>query len=96
MLNIYDDYEVVEEIGQWAYDWTIGALLRDKATGELFFGVDSGCSCTGFGDGLDREDLIPVKNWQQAVEEAKKYLGYGDTPVFTESEVYEFAKRLAG
>jgi hypothetical protein len=96
MINVYDDYDVVEEIGTWDYDWTIGALLREKSTGNLFFGVDGGCSCTGFGDGLDAEDLTPVKNWQEAVELAKHHVRYGDSKTFTDEEVYEFAKRLAG
>lgn len=79
------EYEIIEEVGEWDYDWQIGALLRD-ANGDLFFAVDSGCSCVGYGDGLEQEDLRKVANKAEAVELAKE--------CFTESEVYEFAKRL--
>lgn len=79
-------YETIEECGEWDYDWTIGALLRDSE-GNLYWAVDSGCSCTSFGDGIDDDELTPVKSWHEAVELAKE--------TFSESEVYEFAKRLA-
>jgi hypothetical protein len=95
MIDVYKEYESIEEVGTWDYDWTIGALLRKKDDDTLWFGVDSGCSCTSFGDGLDVEDLAPVKNWQEAVELAKAEISYGDSKMFTDEEVYEFAKRLA-
>lgn len=79
------DYEILEEVGEWDYDWTIGALLR-ASNGDLFYAVDSGCSCVGYGDGLEQEDLHKVATPAEAVELAKE--------VFTDSEVYEFAKRL--
>lgn len=87
-------YETVEEIGEWDYSWTIGALLRDTS-GQLYFTVDSGCSCTSFGEGIDEGDLIAVASWQEAVEQAKTYSFYGGSPTFSDVEVYEFAKRLA-
>ena len=79
------EYEIIAEVGDWDYEWQIGALLR-ASNGDLFFAVDSGCSCVGYGDNLEQEDLHKVANPAEAVELAKE--------TFTDSEVYEFAKRL--
>jgi hypothetical protein len=87
-----DEYEEIDGICNGGYDWDEFRFLRKKDTGELFVGYGSGCSCVGFEDVVSPEDLTPVKNWQEAVEEAKGYITeYG----VTEAEVFEFANRLA-
>ena len=67
------------------YDWNEGQLMRHKESGVLFFGRDSGCSCSGFGDHLYVEDLIQVDNWHSAVDVAKD-------EGFTEGAIVEFAQ----
>jgi len=79
--------EVIEEIGEWDYDWTIGAAMRDEA-GNWFFAVDSGCSCVGFGDGIDESDLVACASPHDVVEAAKK------DGIFGDEEVVNFAERL--
>lgn len=96
MINDYNmevdekKYRVVEETGQYDYEWHIVALLADEE-GNLFYAEDSGCSCSSFGEYLTTADLTPVKDWQEAVELAKAAVdGYHLTDV----EVFEFADRL--
>lgn len=80
------DLEIIEEVGEWDYSWTIGALMRSES-GDLYYAVDSGCSCTSFGDAwTSLDELTPVKSWHAAVELAKED--------FSESEVVTFAERL--
>lgn len=81
------DLEIIEEIGEWDYSWTIGAAMRDEA-GNWFFAVDSGCSCVSFGDGIDESDLVACKSPHDVVEAAKKVDYFGD------EEVVNFAERL--
>jgi hypothetical protein len=81
------ELEVIEEIGEWDYDWTIGAAMRDEA-GKLFFAVDSGCSCVGFGDGIDESDLVACDTLAETVEAAKACGQFGD------EQVVNFADRL--
>jgi len=96
MINDYNmmidgkNYGVVAETGQYSYDWHIAALLQDDE-GNLFFAVDSGCSCYGFGDDLTEKDLIPVKHWSEAVELAKAEIDGYD---LTEDSIAQFAEKL--
>lgn len=83
-------YRVVDQTGQYDYEWHIAALLEDEE-GNLFYAEDSGCSCSYFGEALDASDLIPVKNWQEAVELAKASV---EDYFLTDKEVFEFANRL--
>ena len=80
------NYEVIEEIGEWSYDWHIGALLRRKTDNTLWWVAESGCSCVAFLDETSEQDLTPVQSWAQAVEQAKQE--------FPDVEVVEFAQRL--
>lgn len=65
------------------YDWHTGALLTNGMSGQLYWAADSGCSCTGF---LEQGDeLIPVANWQEAVEHAKEEFGDSEAARFAES-----------
>lgn len=87
-------YEEVDGVGNGGYDWEEFKILRKKETGDLFVAYASGCSCTSWAEEVSEEDLIPVKNWQEAVEVAKTHISdrYGD---ITEADVFEMAERLA-
>jgi hypothetical protein len=88
MLKVGErELEVIEEIGEWDYSWTIGAAMRDEA-GKWFFAVDSGCSCNGFGDDLVEDDLVECESPHDVVEAAKACGRFGD------EEVVNFADRL--
>jgi len=87
-----DEYEQIDGIWDGDYDWEEFRFLRKKNTGELFVGYSSGCSCTSFEENLGPEDLTPVKDWREAIEEAKKCIReYG----ISEAAVFEMANRLA-
>lgn len=64
------------------YDWSEAALMRRD--GQLYYVSDSGCSCNSFGDRLDESDLVPVANWQEAVELVKRDLGDVEAANFAE------------
>lgn len=82
------ELEVIEEVGEWDYSWTIGALLREPATGLFFFLCDSGCSCTYFGMDVTEEDLVLLRIPSDAVGEARKCS-------FSDEEVCTFSQRIA-
>lgn len=37
--------ELVAEVGDWDYSWSVVAVFRDLTSGKLYWGSDSGCSC---------------------------------------------------
>ena len=55
-------FEVLEEISEGGlyYAFNIMALWRETATGALFFGTDSGCSCPSPWDRTSESDLTPI------------------------------------
>lgn len=100
----YDEmehFDVIEIIdGGGGYDWTEGRLIKAKATGELFFIVESGCSCNDWmsnvGQHTRPQDLqhYKVANWQEAVEVAKKEAMDRYYSGWDSATVYAFADRL--
>ena len=55
-------FEVLQEIeeGGLSYEFHILALWRETATGALFFGTDSGCSCPSPWESTSESDLTPI------------------------------------
>lgn len=86
------DWEVIAERDDSGgdYEWGFAVLVR-RPDGQLFLGLDSGCSCYGPWDGLRTEsDFIAVPTWQDAIEHLK-----GDRPyLFTDDDVAKFAEAL--
>lgn len=78
-------FEILEELGDFGYEWHIGALLRGPDC-ALFFAEASGCSCYDFKETLNADDIKPVSNWQAAVEMSKES--------FDDAEVATFAEKL--
>jgi hypothetical protein len=76
-------FEILEEIGDYDYEWHIGALLRG-VDGALFFAEASGCSCYDFKETLEPNDIKPVSNWQAAVEMSKESFDEGEVATFAE------------
>lgn len=77
-------FEILQEIGEYDYEWHIGALLRGLDDGALFFAEAAGCSCYNFNESVEPDDLKPVRNWQEAVEISKGSFDDGDVATFAE------------
>lgn len=73
-----EDYEEVETTGVWDYSWNEAKLLREKATGQLFWAEASGCSCYGFWEVVGDEDFVPVATWQEWADKAQQWAGGDD------------------
>lgn len=71
-LNVYgsDGFDTIEESGVYDYSWHEIALVRWEATGQLYFGENSGCSCSCFWDG---PTLTPVASWQEWAKLAQEW-----------------------
>lgn len=58
-LEILGSFDWTNE--QWQFDYFV--LWREKETGNLYYGEDSGCSCPDPFAGRRIEDLHPVYAW---------------------------------
>jgi hypothetical protein len=82
-LNIDEQaYEVLVQAGEYDYSWNESALVRRD--GQLYYIYSSGCSCYGFEETVSASDLVPVANWQEAVEKAKDDLAAEHAVTFAE------------
>lgn len=85
--DFLDDFEEVGGISTGGYDWTDGTLWRHTTNGVLLWGTTSGCSCYGYMELIDPEDMTQVDSWQDALDLAKD-------DGFSDSEISDLAARL--
>lgn len=69
-------YEMVTayEWREESYEFDMTAIVRKKATGELFYATDQGCSCPSPFEDTTEADLKPIRrmqDWYDHVEERK-------------------------
>jgi hypothetical protein len=64
------DLTIIDSTGVYDYSWSEFAVMRGD-DGYLYVGEDSGCSCYGFGDGLD--EVTKVASWQDACAKAQEW-----------------------
>jgi hypothetical protein len=67
------DLELVILVDEGGYNWSAVGVFRAK-DGRLYWGADSGCSCSSPFDGRTSVDLEPLTrdNMQEAIDEVRR------------------------
>lgn len=82
--NVYNDpekfgLEIVNEIGEYGYDWSLLVVWRRLSDGALFWDTDAGCSCNSGWSGVQNvSDLreLNSKTWSEFEQGVREFSDY--------------------